>query len=69
MADAARSAISSSCVQSGDAISIDSSTPHRLSTAGDEPVHAIWFVLGRHSHDGASAGNGASHGHAHDDEA
>jgi hypothetical protein len=33
---------------------------------GDEPVHAIWFVLGRHSHEGA--GSGASHGHAHDDE-
>lgn len=55
-------------LEPGDAISIDSSTPHRLSTAGDEPVHAIWFVLGRHSHDGAGAGSGASHGHAHDDE-
>lgn len=48
----------------GDAISIESSTPHRLSNIGNEPVHAIWFVLGRHSHDGA--GSGASHGHAHD---
>jgi transcriptional regulator with XRE-family HTH domain len=31
----------------GDAISINSSIPHRLATIGDEPVHAIWFVLGR----------------------
>ena len=29
------------------AISINSSIPHRLETIGDEPVHAIWFVLGR----------------------
>ena len=31
----------------GDAISFDSSVPHRLANAGDEPVHGIWFVLGR----------------------
>jgi transcriptional regulator with XRE-family HTH domain len=31
----------------GDGISFDSTTPHRLSTIGDEPVHAIWFVVGR----------------------
>jgi transcriptional regulator with XRE-family HTH domain len=31
----------------GDAIALDSTTPHRLYNAGDEPVHAIWFVLGR----------------------
>ncbi len=31
----------------GDAISIDSSIPHRLYNVGDEPVHGIWFVLGR----------------------
>jgi transcriptional regulator with XRE-family HTH domain len=31
----------------GDAISINSSIPHRLATIGDEPVEAIWFVLGR----------------------
>jgi transcriptional regulator with XRE-family HTH domain len=31
----------------GDAVSIDSTTPHRLANAGDEPVHAIWFVEGR----------------------
>lgn len=53
----------------GDAISIDSATPHRLSTVGDEPAQAIWFVLGRHSHDGAGGGAaGGGHGHAHDDE-
>ena len=31
----------------GDAIAIDSSIPHRLYNVGDEPVHGIWFVLGR----------------------
>lgn len=31
----------------GDAISFDSSVPHRLSNDGDEPVRAVWFVLGR----------------------
>lgn len=31
----------------GDGISFDSTTPHRLSNIGDEPVHAIWFVVGR----------------------
>jgi transcriptional regulator with XRE-family HTH domain len=31
----------------GDAIALDSTTPHRLYNAGDEPVHAIWFVIGR----------------------
>jgi transcriptional regulator with XRE-family HTH domain len=31
----------------GDAISIDSSMPHRLANIGDVPVQAIWFVLGR----------------------
>lgn len=51
----------------GDAISIDSATPHRLSNEGDEPVHAIWFVLGRHSHDGpvGAHGGSAGAGHAH----
>ncbi|HLO36283.1 MAG TPA: XRE family transcriptional regulator [Candidatus Deferrimicrobium sp.] len=34
-------------LEPGDAISINSSFPHRLATIGDEPVHAIWFVLGR----------------------
>jgi transcriptional regulator with XRE-family HTH domain len=34
-------------LEPGDAISINSSFPHRLATIGDEPVEAIWFVLGR----------------------
>jgi len=33
----------------GDAISFESSTPHRLYNRGEEPVHAVWFVLGRTS--------------------
>jgi transcriptional regulator with XRE-family HTH domain len=35
----------------GDAISIDSTMPHRLYNRGTEPVHGIWFVLGRRSLD------------------
>ena len=31
----------------GDAVAFDSGRPHRLFNTGDEPVHAIWFVLGR----------------------
>jgi transcriptional regulator with XRE-family HTH domain len=31
----------------GDAITFDSGTPHRLVNAGDEPVRAVWYVLGR----------------------
>jgi transcriptional regulator with XRE-family HTH domain len=34
-------------LQPGDSIAFDSTTPHRLFNAGDEPVHAIWFVVGR----------------------
>jgi transcriptional regulator with XRE-family HTH domain len=34
-------------LEPGDAISINSSIPHRLATIGDEPVEAVWFVLGR----------------------
>jgi transcriptional regulator with XRE-family HTH domain len=33
----------------GDAISFDSTTPHRLANQGAVPVHAIWFVSGRSS--------------------
>ena len=33
----------------GDAVTFDSTTPHRLVNRGAEPVHAIWCVLGRHS--------------------
>jgi transcriptional regulator with XRE-family HTH domain len=32
----------------GDSISFDSTIPHRLRNVGSEPVHAIWFVLGRY---------------------
>jgi transcriptional regulator with XRE-family HTH domain/quercetin dioxygenase-like cupin family protein len=31
----------------GDSISFESSMPHRLATVGDEPVEALWFVVGR----------------------
>lgn len=31
----------------GDSIAFDSTQPHRLWNKGDEPVHAIWFVVGR----------------------
>jgi transcriptional regulator with XRE-family HTH domain len=33
----------------GDSVSFDSSSPHRLWAIGDEPVTAIWFVVGRQS--------------------
>lgn len=32
---------------SGGSIAFDSSSPHRLWTVGDEPVHAVWVVIGR----------------------
>jgi len=31
----------------GSSIVFDSSSPHRLLAIGDEPVHAIWVVIGR----------------------
>ncbi len=31
----------------GDSIAFDSTRPHRLFNKGDEPVEAIWFVMGR----------------------
>jgi transcriptional regulator with XRE-family HTH domain len=31
----------------GDSIAFDSTRPHRLFNVGTEPVHAIWFVVGR----------------------
>ena len=37
----------------GDSIVFDSATPHRLFNDGEEPVHAIWFVVGRHTGTGA----------------
>ena len=41
----------------GDSISFDSTTPHRLRNAGDEPVTGVWVVVGRRADpraDGAS---------------
>ncbi len=43
-------------LQPGDAVSLDSTTPHRLVNDGDTPVHAIWFVEGRDAHDAARLG-------------
>jgi transcriptional regulator with XRE-family HTH domain len=34
-------------LEAGDAVSLDSRIPHRLTNIGDTPVHAIWFVMGR----------------------
>jgi transcriptional regulator with XRE-family HTH domain len=31
----------------GGSIAFDSTSPHRLWTIGDEPVHAVWVVIGR----------------------
>jgi mannose-6-phosphate isomerase-like protein (cupin superfamily) len=31
----------------GGSIAFDSSSPHRLWTIGDQPVHAVWVVIGR----------------------
>lgn len=35
----------------GDSIAFDSTRPHRLYNKSDEPVHAIWFVVGRDADD------------------
>lgn len=40
----------------GDAVSLDSSTPHRLANDGPEPVRAIWFVAGRNRPEPPAAG-------------
>lgn len=34
-------------LEPGDSIAFNSTQPHRLWTIGDEPVHAIWCVVGR----------------------
>jgi transcriptional regulator with XRE-family HTH domain len=34
-------------LEPGDSIGFDSTQPHRLWNLGDEPVHGIWFVVGR----------------------
>jgi transcriptional regulator with XRE-family HTH domain len=38
-------------LEPGDSIAFESSRPHRLENAGDEPVEAIWFVVGRSQSD------------------
>ncbi|MGE5272871.1 MAG: helix-turn-helix domain-containing protein [Verrucomicrobiota bacterium] len=35
------------CVEPGSSITFDASSPHRLWAVGDEPVVAIWVVVGR----------------------
>jgi transcriptional regulator with XRE-family HTH domain len=35
----------------GDSISFDSTSPHRLANVGDEPVRAVWVVIGRRGSD------------------
>lgn len=40
-------------LEPGDSIAFDSTEPHRLFNLGDEPVHAIWFVVGRGADDRA----------------
>ncbi len=47
-------------LEAGDSIALDSTAPHRLYNLGSEPVHAVWFVLGRRPVD---AGTGR---HEHD---
>lgn len=44
-------------LDTGDSISFDSSTPHRLFNAGDVPAVAIWVVVGR----GGDPRSGESH--------
>jgi len=39
----------------GASIAFDSSSPHRLWAIGDEPVHAIWVVIGREADPRAAA--------------
>ena len=39
----------------GGSIAFDSSSPHRLWAIGDEPVHAIWVVIGREADPRAAA--------------
>ena len=41
----------------GDAITFDSGTPHRMVNSGDEPVRAVWYVLGRGTAEVAGSGD------------
>jgi transcriptional regulator with XRE-family HTH domain len=38
-------------LNAGDSIAFDSTLPHRLFNKCDQPVHAIWFVVGRDADD------------------
>lgn len=40
-------------LEPGDSVSFDSMVPHRLANLGEQPVHGIWFVMGRHAEHGA----------------
>jgi DNA-binding XRE family transcriptional regulator/quercetin dioxygenase-like cupin family protein len=40
----------------GDSIGFDSTLPHRLWNAGDEPAHGVWFVVGRDGSERHAAG-------------
>ncbi len=44
----------------GDSISFDSTVPHCLRNVGQEPVHGVWFVIGRQSDERAVAFDDAS---------
>lgn len=44
----------------GDSISFDSTVPHCLRNAGEEPVHGVWFVVGRQSDRRVTFENAAS---------
>jgi transcriptional regulator with XRE-family HTH domain len=46
----------------GDSIDFDSSSPHRLWAIGDEPVYAIWVVIGRQADRRVEAANAAPPG-------
>jgi transcriptional regulator with XRE-family HTH domain len=44
----------------GDSISFDSTVPHCLRNAGEEPVHGVWFVIGRQSDERPAAFDAAA---------
>ncbi len=44
----------------GDSICFDSQNPHRLATIGDEPVKAVWVVIGRSGSDARAEWDGRS---------
>jgi transcriptional regulator with XRE-family HTH domain len=44
-----------SVLGAGDSISFDSTTPHRLRNAGDDPVTGVWVVVGRRADPRADA--------------